>query len=81
MGIKSSFQAEQTSGREVDSEHGVTCLAWSECAFESPRIVVGGHMRKPAVWVCDNGGKWHQVSPVPYSPIPHCDAVIRSTLS
>eukprot|EP01041_Mallomonas_annulata_P012857 gene12857-27109_t len=60
--LQSSFQAEvpNGTGRELESEHGITSLAWNECPFEPPKIVVGGFSKKAVIWACDTGGKWHQ---------------------
>jgi hypothetical protein len=47
------------------SEHGVTCLSWNDCPFESPRLVVGGYSKMAVVWECvDN--KWRQVLNLQY---------------
>lgn len=56
--LQSSFQAELTTGREYESEHGLTCLAWNDCQFEPSKIAVGGHSKRVTVWTCDAGGKW-----------------------
>eukprot|EP00607_Mallomonas_marina_P007910 CAMPEP_0182424008 /NCGR_PEP_ID=MMETSP1167-20130531/10133_1 /TAXON_ID=2988 /ORGANISM="Mallomonas Sp, Strain CCMP3275" /LENGTH=328 /DNA_ID=CAMNT_0024603469 /DNA_START=106 /DNA_END=1089 /DNA_ORIENTATION=+ len=69
--LKSVFLAEQTTGREHDSDHGATCLAWNECVFEPPKLVVGGYSRYASIWKCDNGGKWHQEVTLD----PHIEAV------
>mmetsp|Transcript_9588 Transcript_9588/g.14435 ORF Transcript_9588/g.14435 Transcript_9588/m.14435 type:complete len:328 (+) Transcript_9588:106-1089(+) len=57
--LQDSFQAESTSGPDHIAEHGVTSLSWSDCPFESPKLVVGGYSKLAAVWSCDNG-KWAQ---------------------
>ena len=43
------------------AEHGLTSVAWSDCSFELPRLVVGGYSKVAVVWICE-GGKWKQVS-------------------
>jgi nucleoporin SEH1 len=56
-----------TTLSNLHSEHGLTCLAWSDCVFEQPRIAVGGYSRRAVVWVLDGSsgggtGKWREVS-------------------
>mmetsp|Transcript_22016 Transcript_22016/g.37189 ORF Transcript_22016/g.37189 Transcript_22016/m.37189 type:complete len:365 (+) Transcript_22016:54-1148(+) len=45
--------------QQPQAEHGLTCLAWSDCPFELPRLVVGGYSKVAVVWVCE-GSKWKQ---------------------
>jgi nucleoporin SEH1 len=59
--LQDEFQVEQTVGVEVDSEHGLTALSWSDCPFEAPKLVVGGYSSKVLVLTCDSGTKWRQV--------------------
>lgn len=46
------------------SEHGLTCLCWSDCVFERPRLAVGGFSRRAVVWIFDDTagstGKWRE---------------------
>ena len=53
----------QQQQQNQQAEHGLTCLAWSDCPFELPRLVVGGYSKIAVVWMCE-GGKWKQVSAV-----------------
>lgn len=55
-----SFQAEVTAGTEAVSEHGATCLSWSDCPFEHPKIVVGGYSKSAAVWTLEDS-RWQKV--------------------
>lgn len=49
----------QQQQQQPQAEHGLTCLAWSDCPFELPRLVVGGYSKVAVVWVCE-GNKWKQ---------------------
>ena len=42
------------------SEHGLTCLSWSDCPFEAPRIAVGGYSKRAVIWSYLNS-KWIEV--------------------
>ena len=54
-----SFQAEITAGSDTISEHGATCLSWSDCPFEHPKIVVGGYSKAAAVWTFEDS-RWQK---------------------
>lgn len=58
-----SFLVENTSlvEREPNSEHGLTCLSWSDCPFEIPRLAIGGHSKRAVVWALKNS-KWIEES-------------------
>lgn len=59
--LQEEFQVEQTFGIDMDSEHGLTSLSWSDCPFEAPKLVVGGYSSRAVVWTCDSGSKWREV--------------------
>ena len=56
--LQDTIIAENVSpGVEYDTHNGVTCLSWSECPFEPPKLVVGGNSGRAIVWSY-NSGKW-----------------------
>lgn len=56
----SSEQGQQQAQQQPQqTEHGLTCLAWSDCPFEDARLVVGGYTKIAAIWVW-TAGKWKQ---------------------
>jgi hypothetical protein len=55
-----SATVDQQLQLQQQAEHGLTCLAWSDCPFELPRLVVGGYSKVAVVWMCE-GNKWKQV--------------------
>ena len=59
--LQDEFLVEQTFGVDMDSEHGLTCLSWSDCPFEVPKLVIGGYSSKAVIWTCDSGSKWREV--------------------
>lgn len=51
---------EQTFGIDMDSEHGLTSLSWSDCPFEPAKVAVGGHSSRAVIWTCDAASKWRE---------------------
>lgn len=49
----------QSSNNQI-VEHGLTSLSWSDCPFESPKLVVGGYNCCGTVWTHENN-KWNLV--------------------
>lgn len=49
-----------TAEGSPESDCGVTCLSWNDCAFEHPKLVIGGHSRAAVVWTCGSSGKWFE---------------------
>jgi len=46
-------------GRE--SEHGLTCLSWNECPFETEMLAVGGHSKRASILIrSKETGKWFE---------------------
>lgn len=37
----------------------MTCLSWSDCPFEHPKLVVGGYSKSAAVWTFEES-KWQK---------------------
>lgn len=68
----SSEQHSQQPQQPQQAEHGLTCLAWSDCPFELPRLVVGGYSKVAVVWTCE-GNKWKQVRRNPRSCLLHAE--------
>jgi hypothetical protein len=55
-----------TNMKPRHSEHGITCLAWSDCVFEPAKIAVGGYSKRAAIWTFDDNpaggaGSWVEV--------------------
>lgn len=47
------------SGKE--SEHGLTCLSWNECPFDTDMIAVGGHSKRAIILIrSKETGKWFE---------------------
>lgn len=51
-----SFEAEVAGS---DREHGATCLSWSDCPFEHPKLAVGGFSKTACVWTYEES-RWHR---------------------
>jgi nucleoporin SEH1 len=58
--LQEFFQVEDYSSGGQEVEHGVACISWNECPFESAKIAVGTYSKIASVWTCDAGSKWRE---------------------
>ena len=72
--LQEEFMVEQTFGIEMDSEHGLVCLAWSDCPFEPAKLVIGGYSSRAVVWTLDANNRWREVS------VPLCKHMLQGIM-